>query len=180
MRAFVASIVAMAVSAQQTLDIPVNNSPIQMTIDGTPTTKYIASAGCSSSGSSYTCNMNNRGFIINSPNFDTGNPDFYKPNLVGGHVEYDINLSAHECGCFNTFYTLKVPALNSDGSLWNTDGYFYCDANGPGNAYCPEMDVQEANKWGWATTPHSCNAPNAQGHYDWCDHSGQCALNIVD
>lgn len=193
MRTFVAALAALAVQAENIPDnslknlilehrqlVNANYTPIQMTIDGKKTTKYIASDWCSSDDSSYICNMNNRGFIIDGPVFDKTKPNFYTPNLLGGSVEWDVNLAEHECGCFNTFYTIKVPALNPDGSLWNTDGYFYCDANGPGNSYCPEMDLMEANKYSFQTTPHSCNAPNAHGHYDWCDHSGQCAMNIVE
>merc|ERR1711907_572298 len=35
----------------------------------------------------------------------------------------------------------------------------------------------EANQWTAQTTPHSCNAPNGQGHYDYCNRGGQCWQN---
>jgi len=152
-----------------------------VTVDGTPTTKYIASDGCSSSGADYNCPMNNRGYIINTPNWDTSNPDFFTPNLLGGSVEWDMNVSGFECGCFNTFYTVSMPGKKSDGSLDWQDGYFYCDANAGnwGGAFCPEMDLMEANKYGLQTTPHKCNSPSGSGHYDYCDGSGS-AKNVID
>ena len=195
MRAFVAALAAVAVQAEVIPDttfrhlilehkqyVNSNYTPIDITVDGKKTTKYIASDWCTSDGGSFTCNMNNRGFIIDSPTFDKATPNFFAPNLLGGSVEWDVDMSQHECGCFNTFYTVKMPAKVQDGSLWNTDGYFYCDANvgNHGGAFCPEFDLQEGSKYSFATTPHMCSLPNAQGHYDWCDGSGQCALNIVD
>ena len=195
MRAFVATLAAVAAQAEiipentlkhlileQKQLMNANYTPIEITVDGKKTTKYIASDWCHSNGSEFTCNMNNRGFIIDTPAFDLTSPSFFRPNLLGGSVEWDTDMSEHECGCFNTFYTVKMPATSNDGSLWNTDGYFYCDANVGkwGGAFCPEFDLMEGSKYGFATTPHKCNTPNAQGHYDWCDGSGQCALNIVD
>lgn len=124
--------------------------------------------------------MNNRGFIMNDPVFDTNKPNFYTPNLLGGSVEWDVNVGEFECGCMNTFYTVKMPSRDYGGNLNPAnDHWFYCDANVQ-DSLCPEMDLQEANKYSWATTPHKCNAPNDKGHYDWCDGAGQCALNIVD
>jgi|Transcript_32346 hypothetical protein len=195
MRAFVAALAAVAVQAEMIPEstlknlilehkqfVNANYTPISVTVDGKKTQKYIASDWCTSDGAEFVCNMDNRGFIIDDANFDKSNPNFFTPNLLGGSVEWDVDMSEHECGCFNTFYTVSMPAKTADGSLWNTDGYFYCDANAGnwGGAFCPEFDLQEGNKYSWATTPHSCNAPNSKGHYDWCDGSGQCAQNIVD
>ena len=195
MRSFVAALAAVAVQAEVIPDFTFKNlilenkqlmnanfSPITINIDGKDVTKYIASDWCTSDGDKYTCNMNNRGFIVDEAALDQTSPKFFTPNLLGGSVEWDVDMSQHECGCFNTFYTIKAPAKNSDGSMWNSDGYFYCDANigNAGGPFCPEFDLQEGNKFSWATTPHMCNVPTSQGFYDWCDGSGQCAQNIVD
>lgn len=32
------------------------------------------------------------------------NPHYFLPNLLGGSVEYDVDLSQHECGCIAAFY----------------------------------------------------------------------------
>lgn len=187
MRSFIAALAAVAVQAewaphessfkhlileQKQFVNGGNFTPITVTEDGVDTTKYIVSDWCTSNGKDYTCNMNNRGYIMNGPSFDTGNPDFYIPNLLGGSIEFDADVSEFECGCLNTFYTVKMPSKNSSGGLnHNNDHWFYCDAN-VHDSYCPEMDLMEANKYGFATTPHSCNAPNDKGHYDYCDGSG--------
>jgi len=35
----------------------------------------------------------------------------------------------------------------------------------------------EANQWAYQTTPHTCDAPNANGFYSQCDRSGHCWQN---
>ena len=187
MRTFLAALAAVAVQASDSKfeilegkQMPSNgNTPITVIENGQALTKYIVSNGCSSSGADYSCAENHRGFIINDSYFDTNNPNFYKPNLLGGSVEWDTNLSSHECGCFSTFYTISVPAKHQDGSLWNTDGMFYCDANNGNGSWCPEMDLMEANKYSFATTPHKCDAPNDKGFYSNCDRNG-IGENVVE
>jgi len=81
-------------------------------------------------------------------------------------------VSGFECGCLNTFYTVSMPGKDWNGKLNPVnDHWFYCDAN-VADSLCPEMDLQEANKYSWATTPHKCNAVTSSGHYDSCDGSG--------
>jgi hypothetical protein len=195
MRSFIAALVAVAVQAEyiphdssfkhlileQKQQVNGGNySPITINIDGVDTTKYIVSDWCTSEGKNYVCNMNNRGFLMNDPVFDVSNPNFYKPNLLGGSIEWDVNVGEFECGCLNTFYTVSMPGKDYSGKLNPVnDHFFYCDAN-VAESLCPEFDLMEANKYGFATTPHTCNAPSAVGHYDYCDGAGQCNLNIVD
>ena len=108
-------------------------------------------------------------------------PKYFKPNLLGGSVEWDIDLSNHECGCIAAWYLVKMPGKDDDGNLWmDTDGYGYCDANQVDGNWCPEFDIMEANKWSWATTPHKCDSPSDKGHYYYCDQGGTCAQNIYD
>jgi len=145
-----------------------------MNIDGVDTTKYIVSDGCSSDGTSYNCAMNNRGYIMDTPTWDANDPKYYRPNLLGGYIEFDADVSGHDCGCMNTFYTVKMPGKDWGGSLdIKNDHWYYCDANVT-DSYCPEMDLMEANKYSYATTPHKCDAPDGDGHYSFCDHGGQC------
>ena len=65
-----------------------------------------------------------------------------------------------------------MPAYNPDGSAnKGQDGDFYCDANDVGGNWCPEMDIMEANMFGWRTTPHKCDAPQGK-HFNNCDRGG--------
>ena len=124
---------------------------------------------------------NGRGYIMETPTFDYNNPQYFRPNLKNATVEYDIDLSNHECGCIAAFYTVSMPGKNPDGTLWmDTDGFGYCDANQVDGNWCPEMDIMEANKYAWASTPHTCNNPNELGHYDYCDKNGTCQQNTYD
>ena len=74
-----------------------------------------------------------------------------------------------------------MPGKKSDGTLWmETDGFGYCDANKVDGNFCPEMDIMEANKYSWASTPHPCDSKNENGQYSHCDEDGHCAQNIYD
>ena len=35
----------------------------------------------------------------------------------------------------------------------------------------------EANKYAWQVTPHHCDAPNENGHYENCSRPGTCHQN---
>lgn len=37
----------------------------------------------------------------------------------------------------------------------------------------------EANTWAYRACNHSCNAPDSNGHYNWCDSNGTCAVDII-
>jgi len=151
MRTFIAAVVAAAVQASDAKfpayaakqgEANQNFTPLQVTEDGVSKTKYIASDACTSSGSTYTCpGTGGRGYIIDDANFDRSNPNFWTPNLLGGSVEWDADMSQHECGCFNTFYTVAMPGRDNGGGLWTADDFFYCDGNQVGGDYCPEFDL---------------------------------------
>jgi len=124
-------------------EIPNGWSSIQITHDGAAKTLYVASGSSSSGGNRVTIPYNNRAILSQTPSMDPN--QYYKPNLLGGSVEYDVDLSQSNCGCVAAFYLVGAPGKNSSGNLWNTDGYYYCDANQVGGNYCPEYDIMEAN-----------------------------------
>ena len=118
-----------------------------------------------------------RSYFLNSADY---NPDnFYRPNLLGGSVSYDIDMSGVSCGCIAAFYLVKMPAHDWNGNPQQTDGWWYCDAQAVGGVYCPEFDIMEANRHAFQTTAHSCTY-TGNGHYSDCDHGGHCIQNSVD
>lgn len=122
-----------------------------------------------------------RGYISTTASLDKTDPSYFKPNLLGGSIEWDVDLSQHECGCIAAFYLVSMPGKDEAGDLWmDTDGWGYCDANHVAGNFCPEFDLMEANKYSLATTPHSCNAPDSKGFYHACDGDGHCNMNIYD
>lgn len=103
---------------------------------------------------------------------------FYQPDLLGGSIEYDIDIGNVDCRCNAAFYMVSSPGKNEDGSLnAGPANDYYCDANYVGNQWCPEMDLMEANKYAFRMTPHTCDAPNNNGHYYNCDRGG-CGKSI--
>jgi len=103
---------------------------------------------------------------------------FYTPNLLGGSVEFDVDLSNAGCSCNIAFYLVKMPAKGWNGVPSAQGGNYYCDANDVGGAWCPEIDIMEANKYAFQATPHKCDPPTDKGHYTNCDKSGKGWMNL--
>ena len=102
------------------------------------------------------------------------NTQFYRPNLLGGILEYDVDLSDVSCGCVAQFAGVMMPT----DANWR-DPFHYCDANQNKDArghICPEFDFMQANKHAIISKAHKCDAPQ-NGIYNQCDLSGSCKLN---
>ena len=72
-------------------EIPNGWSSIQITHDGATKTLYVASGSYKSGGNKVTIPYNNRAILSQTPSMDPS--QYYKPNLLGGSVEYDVDLS---------------------------------------------------------------------------------------
>jgi len=70
--------------------------------------------------------------------FDTS--AYFMPSLVGGSIEYDVDISKQSCGCVTALYTITMPEEAN-----KEDPFKYCDANYVGGYGCPEFDIMEAN-----------------------------------
>ena len=127
-------------------------------------------ADATTSGASLSYDYNNRMYLSTSPTLDTNS--YYKPNLLGGSMEYDVDLSMVSCGCVSALYTILMPAIDN-----TTDPFKYCDANQVGGHWCPEFDIQEANRHAFHATAHECDAPS-NGLYSNCDRGGQCTADV--
>jgi hypothetical protein len=110
-------------------------------------------------------------YLSESQSIDTS--AYYTPNLLGGIFEYDADLSSVSCGCVSAIYTVLMPTLDAHA----TDPFKYCDANKVGGHWCPEFDIQEANRHAFHATSHKCDAP-INGLYSNCDRGGECTLDV--
>ena len=121
--------------------------------------------------------FNGRVYLSNTQMFDK--TQYFTPSLLGGSMEYDVDLSQAGCSCNAALYFIGMPAKNQDGSYRaGEDGMYYCDANFVGGAFCPEFDIMEANIWAYRGVNHHCDEPN-NGHYSWCDKPGTCAVDVI-
>jgi hypothetical protein len=98
---------------------------------------------------------------------------YFKPNMLGGIMEYDIDLSLAGCGCISAIYGVVMPGIDN-----TKDKFQYCDANRVGGHWCPEFDIMEANKYAFHVTGHKCDEPT-NGVYNNCDRAGQCTLDYL-
>ena len=157
--------------------------PINVKVDGAPTVLYIATPDSDwftgGGGDEFVVPQSGRAYL-STTNY-TDPETYFKPSLLGGSVEFDADISQDACGCVAAFYTVSMPARNSDGSYNPGEkGQYYCDANMVGGTYCPEFDLMEANTKAFQATPHSCDAPDEHGFYSNCDRSGECYQNSVE
>lgn len=126
-----------------------------------------------------TVQYNKRGYLSRSKNIDPN--AYYTPNLLGGAVEYDLNIAQSNCGCIAAFYITKMPAVQESGEYApGIDGMYYCDSSGYGGQACPDLDIMEANQYAFLTAPNPCDAPNEFGHYNKCDNKEHCLVNSKD
>jgi len=132
--------------------------PISITENGNPRTLYIVGVGKPSHVISGVLNSGHNSHTYLGIDDGAGgkkwNPEvrpdiYYTPNLLGGSIEFDIDLHESTCGCNASVYFTQMPARSPDGTPdKTTDGDYYCGA-GDSKAYCPEIDILEANQYAW-------------------------------
>jgi len=91
--------------------------------------------------------------------------DFHQLELLGKTINVTIDLNGASCGCNVAFYLVSMPNAGAPGS----GNDWYCDANGVGGNWCPEVDLVEVNQNSWHATMHGCSKPYSSGS---CDHGG--------
>ena len=153
---------------------------MEITVDGKSKDVYLASptwfkGNNPSDDSAMDIPWGGRVYLAEAPNVD---PEaIFKPNLLGGYIEYDVDLSQTSCGCVAALFLSLLPGKDKNGNYApSADGLYYCDASKVDGTYCTEFDVMEANKWSWRSTHHACVEPE-DGYYSSCDKSGQCHVS---
>lgn len=94
------------------------------TVDGEDTTLYVQYpdwADAQTSGSEVTFDYNNRMYLSTQPTLDTSK--YFMPNMLGGSLEWDVDLSEVGCGCLTALYAIGMPAVDN-----GSDPFQYCDA----------------------------------------------------
>lgn len=85
-------------------------------------------------------------------------------NLLGGYVEFDIDLSKVHPGVNANIYTISPKSFPSNG--FNISNY--CDGAATGDKWCIEIDWLESNgDCGGATTLHTIEGPGYPGCTAW-------------
>lgn len=77
-------------------------------------------------------------------------------NLIGGSIEYDVDVSGVNAGVNVNVYSISPAWFPESGYSRE----YYCDAQRSGDSWCVENDFLEANgKCGGATTLHTIRGP---------------------
>ena len=114
---------------------------------------------------------------------------YYKPNLLGGSMEYDVDVSKAVCGCNATVYMVSMPEAPASATV---DSMGYCDAAGPWGKYCTEFDIMEANYKAFRAVNHTCDydddgkitdgwtrqGPGSPRGWAPCDAWGKCSVDV--
>jgi hypothetical protein len=98
-----------------------------------------------------------RTYFVTEMDGDPATDIYFKPNLLGGYMEYDVDLSLVGCGCSAALSLLGMPGLNEDGTIkLDNAGIPSCDGYGNSNAKCPEWRVHMANTFGFKAFTFPC------------------------
>ena len=114
---------------------------------------------------------------------------YYKPNLLGGSMEYDVDVSKAVCGCNAAVYMVSMPETPASATI---DSMGYCDAAGPWGKYCTEFDIMEANYKAFRAVNHTCDydddgkitdgwtrqGPGSPRGWAPCDAWGKCSVDV--
>jgi len=152
----------------------------QIPIVGEETTYIMTDAtGVEISGSKVTIKYNN-GADFTKECANDFTPTSFRPfYLLDKTFGFTADMSSISCGCNAALYLSKMPAYNQNQQPDPTTcGNYYCDANKVCGAWCPEMDIMEANRASMAVTPHKCDPPTGK-YYSHCDGAG-CSLRTKD
>jgi hypothetical protein len=149
----------------------------QIQITGEPTTYIMAGSpeGLTVSGTQLQL-KHNRGATYTAKCQNNFDPNVFGRFYVLDHtLSFTTDVSSVSCGCNAALYFVLMPAYNqSQQPDPSTCGNYYCDANQVCGLWCPEFDLMEANRAGFAITPHKCDNPTGKW-YPHCDGRG-CSI----
>ena len=87
--------------------------PLTVDVDGVETTLYVQYpkewSEAETSGTQLDFDYNNRMYLSTQQDFDK--TKYFTPNMLGGSMEYDVDLSEVGCGCITALYTILMPSV---------------------------------------------------------------------
>ena len=98
--------------------------------------------GVSEDGASFKLGEKKEMILSTSPTLDPS--AYFTPDLLGGSLTYEVDLSNVGCGCETAFYAVSMPAAGN-----SNDDLQYCNATDKDVANCPQYDIMRANQFGF-------------------------------
>jgi|Transcript_23508 hypothetical protein len=140
MKHFATAILAAIVSAETFGEIP-------LTIDGSSESKYAASkewSGATFNSDGVTIDSNNSLFLKNSKS--SSEAATFQPDILGGSIEYKVNVSNIEAGCVAGFYLVETDTSRCSDNAQDAGAI----------PQCRSIDMMQANREGFETKAHPC------------------------
>jgi hypothetical protein len=103
------SFMLITASAAFTSEMNSNDSyqPLIVKVDGVDTKLFLTPNAISDNNRQFTMPSASGTRLFWTPYKDP--TTFFAPNMLGGSVSFDVNLSARNCGCVAAFYMVKSP-----------------------------------------------------------------------
>ena len=106
-------------------------TPITITENGQNKTLFIVGTStlAQSDENSFSIGKNSRVYFTTDDKMGPNN--WYMPNLLGGSIEYDLDISQTGGSCDFAVYLTRMPWVDENGDpAPQSDKTYYCDANG--------------------------------------------------
>ena len=114
-------------------------------------------SSASAGGSTVEIGSNNSLFIRDARSMDES--VIFKPKMLGGSIEYDVNISGQECGCVAGVYLVDTDKGRCDEVAQN------------GTPQCKSVDAMQANLYGFESKANPCTNGT-------CDAISQCIVGM--
>ena len=137
--------------------------PLTVSVDGADAIKQYRSQNWSTATTSATYQVNigsNNNVFLHDAALD-GQYYAYKPGMIGGALQFDVDLSQLPCGCVAGVYAVKLNDVSCS------------EDSKTGKPMCPSIDIMQANPFGFQMAANPC----ANGT---CDAVSQCMNNMRD
>jgi len=113
MKTFISALLSTAAMCQEVVVADNGYAAIQITENGKAKTLYVGDTHYGSHDKVIDIPYNSRAMLMETNYMDP--VKIYRPNLLGGSVDYDVDLSQSNCGCIAAFYLVSAPGKNSSG-----------------------------------------------------------------
>ena len=120
-----------------------------MSVDDVLQTKFIKSQTWTTaeiSNENKSVRIGNNNSLVFRNNADNALSSVFKPTLMGGAIEYTVDLSSNDCGCVTGLYAVEMTNQCNPETPTEFDSSQQAAGEAP---KCAGIDIMQANKYGF-------------------------------